>query len=367
MRLWIAAGMLATTTAMTAQTQLNDYVPGLNTEGAVYFLPKTEINIIVQVEKTTTTPGDFRHYSKRYLKVADVPLEKTVTHRVNAISMYTTGTADKSKAYSVKFHAKSSATNMELADDGVLLAINANKETVQTPARFQPAPKPKKVNPRQFLTQEILSTGSTAKMAELIAKEIYDIRESVKELTRGEADYMPKDGEQLRLMLAKLDEQDKALTGMFCGTTEKDTVEYLLTICPDKEIDRQVLFRLSQQMGMVDADDLSGAPFYISVKDLHTLPPVQVDSTATKKKKSFICKKSKDYESGIFVNVAGKVLVTIAQGNNELLTQEINTAQFGHTELLGAELFNKKYITRLVLNPITGAVDKFESETVEKK
>ncbi len=92
-----------------------------------------------------------------------------------------------------------------------------------------------------------------------------------------------------------------------------------------------------------------------------------MDSTATKKKKkSFISKKSKDYESGIFVNVAGKALVTISQGNNELLTQQINTAQFGRTELLGSELFNRKYLTRLVLNPITGAIEKFESTPVEK-
>ena len=36
----------------------------------------------------------------------------------------------------------------------------------------------KKANPREFLTEEILMASSTAKMAELVAKEIYNIRES---------------------------------------------------------------------------------------------------------------------------------------------------------------------------------------------
>ena len=46
---------------------------------------------------------------------------------------------------------------------------------------MQPATtQKKKINPRDFLTEEILMAGSTAKMAELVAKEIYNIRESKK-------------------------------------------------------------------------------------------------------------------------------------------------------------------------------------------
>ncbi len=350
------AALLMMGGAAQAQTQLTNYVPGITAEGAVYFLPKTELHFVVQIEKTTQAPGDFRNYAKRYLRRSDAIMETAVSHKVNAIRMYTTGTADTKKGYAVKFNNKSTATNMQLADDGVLLAINDEGEEQERPTLFKPAPKPKKVNPRDFLNQEILAAGSTAKMAELVAKEIYTIRESVNELTRGEADYMPKDGEQLRLMLARLDEQDKALTAMFCGTVEIDTVEIELTLCPEEELDRHVLFRLSQQLGLVDADDLSGEPFYVSVKDQHSLPPVQEDPKA----------KKKNYESGIYVNVPGKALVTVKRGNEQLLQQEINTTQFGHTELLGGELFHKKYVTHLILNPVTGAVDKFESVPAEK-
>ncbi len=354
----MAAALLAISANAAAQTQLTPYQPGTTAEGTVYFLPKTEVRVVIQLEKTTATPGDFYKYASRYLRLNDVIKENTVTYKLNTIRLYTAGTPDKSKAYAVKVNAKSTATNMELSDEGVLLAINDETRQQTEPALFLPAPKPKTTNPRNFLGQEILAAGSTAKMAELTAKEIYDIRESVNELTRGEADYMPKDGEQLRLMLAKLAEQDAALTGMFCGTTTKDTIEHCITICPDKEINGEILFRLSKHLGLVDADDLSGAPYYISIKDMKSLPEIVEDPKAAKKKKK--------YESGIFVNVPGKVLVTISDSTQPLLSQEINTAQFGRTELLGAELFNRKYITHLTLNPITGAVDKFESEEVGK-
>lgn len=78
---------------------------------------------------------------------------------------------------------------------------------------MQPATtQKKKINPRDFLTEEILMAGSTAKMAELVAKEIYNIRESKNALVRGQADNMPKDGEQLKIMLANLEEQEAAMT-----------------------------------------------------------------------------------------------------------------------------------------------------------
>ena len=38
---------------LTAQTLTAPYQPGVTSEGAVYFLPKTAIRITVQIEKTT--------------------------------------------------------------------------------------------------------------------------------------------------------------------------------------------------------------------------------------------------------------------------------------------------------------------------
>jgi hypothetical protein len=37
-------------------------------------------------------------------------------------------------------------------------------------------------------------------------------------------------------------------------------------------------------------------------------------------------------------------------------------AQFGRTELLSADLFDKRYTTHLWLNPVTGAIDRLDAE-----
>ena len=134
---------------------------------------------------------------------------------------------------------------------------------------MQPATtQKKKINPRDFLTEEILMAGSTAKMAELVAKEIYNIRESKNALVRGQADNMPKDGEQLKIMLANLEEQEAAMTEMFSGTLNKDEKIFNIRLTPDKEMDNEVAFRFSKKLGIVANNDLAGAPVYITLKNL---------------------------------------------------------------------------------------------------
>ena len=349
--------MLLLCAGAQAQTEISDYRPGVTPEGAVYFLPKTVLRFVVQVEKTTYTPGDFCKYAGRYLRLDNVSDEPATRYRVTSIKMDTYGEADKTKAFAVKFNAKSAASNVALADDGTLLAVNAEPRRLQAPAAFRPAPKPKRPNPRSFLSEEVLAAGSVAKMAELTAQEIYDIRDSKNYLNRGEADYMPKDGEQLRIMLANLDRQDRALTQLFTGTTVKDTAEYVLTVCPQPGMEKQVLFRLSQKLGLVDADDLSGEPYYISVTDEKNLPAAAPEAEGGKKKK--------DKEDGIYVNIPGKISVTIYKGSAVLDSFDASAAQYGYTELLSGELFNKRYTTHLTLNPATGAIDKLDAEQPE--
>ena len=335
-----------------AQTASSYYMPGVTTEGAVYFLPKTAITVTVQVEKTTYTPGDFCKYAERYLRIKDVSPEPSVSYRITSIRQEAMALADTTKRYAVKFDAKTSATNVRLSDDGILLAINAEPKKLPMSQPFVPTPRPAAVNPRQYMSEEILAAGSTAKMAELTAQDIYEIRESRNLLVRGQADNMPKDGEQLRLMLSQLDQQDRSMTSLFTGVITQDTTEYTLTVIPDKEIPREVLFRFSQKLGLVDKDDLSGTPYYITIEDLKSVPPPEPMDPKKKGKQV----------AGIYVNVPGKMHSTISDAQKAVLTTDFPAGQFGNTELLSGALFNKRYTTRLWLDPLSGAVEKLEAE-----
>jgi hypothetical protein len=317
-------------------------------------LPKTAVRLKVLVEKTNYQPGDFARFAQRYLRLNGVSLEPATSYRVVSVIPEAVGVPDTSKVYSVKFNVKTAASNVALSDDGLLLAINAEPRKVESSQPFQPAKKPAKLNPRQFMSEEILSAGSTAKMAELTAREIYDLRENRNLLIKGQADFMPSDGAQLQLMLNQIDVQDRALSQLFQGTTERDTTEHFITLEPSGAVDRKVAFRLSQRMGLVDDDDLSGAPYYISIENISTLPAIDEEAVAKAKKKQV--------QTGIYVNVPGKMRVSVYKDNNCLVAKEMPAPQFGYVELLSGELFNKHYTTHLWLNPVSGAVDKLEAE-----
>lgn len=343
---------LLTLTSINSQTASSFYQPGVTTEGAVYFLPKTAIKITVQIEKTSYTPGDFSKYAERYLRIENVSLTPSVSYRITSIRQEAVAVADTTKRYAVEFNAKTSATNVNLSDDGILLSINAEPKKTATTKPFIATPRPASINPRQYMSEEILAAGSTAKMAELTAQDIYEIRESRNLLVRGQADNMPKDGEQLRLMLNQLDLQNQSLTSLFTGVTVNDTTEQVFTIIPDKEINHDVLFRFSSKSGLVDKDDLSGTPYYINVEDLKTVPsPEPVDP-----------KKKLKQVPGIYVNVPGKMRATISNMKESILSTEFLAGQFGNVELLSDALFNKRYTTHLWLHPLSGAIDKLEAE-----
>lgn len=341
------------------QTAISQYRPGVTTDGVVYLLPKTVLRVTLRIEKTTYTPGDFSGYAARYLRRYDVGQEAAVSHRLLSAKVSAVGQADKSRAFSVKYNAKSAAANVTLADDGRLLAINCTPAAQPEAKPFSPAPRKKGRNPREFLSQEILAAGSISKMAQLTAAEIYDIRDSKNQLTRGEADFMPKDGAQLRLMLQQLEAQDAGLSSMFLGQTQTDTIEQTVDYCPTEEVTNAVLFRLSDAAGVVDNDDLSGAPYYISIANQHTLPdPEELDPKAKAK-----YEKSRQQDDGIWVCVPEKVRATITDGRKPLATVDVQTAQFGHVELLAGGLFNKHFTTELLLSPVTGAVMRLAGAT----
>lgn len=328
---------------------------GMAQEETKYYLPRTAVKLKLLIEKTTYTPGEFNQYAERFLKM-ERGGETVCTYRIMNVKVSTEGVADPDKEYIAKTDPKRNIQSVNLADDGVLLSINTEPRKAEKPAPFIPAPKAAPLNAHEFMSQEILSAGSKAKMAELTAQEIYDIRESKIMLAKGQADYMPKDGEQLRIMLRQLNAQEAALLQMFEGTTVCDTLEHVITLLPKEETNHMLLFRFSKHFGMTDIDDFSGEPYYLTIEDLHTTPTIQVAAEPGKKDKN---------GDAIYVNLPGKIRITLSHQDQPLVSQELFAAQFGRVEMLDGNLFSKKLETSIVLNPATGNLESIKTEVLK--
>lgn len=336
-----------------AQTDVAPYTPGITENGITYFLPRTAFHLTVTAKKVTYMPGEFCKYAEQRLRLKDVTMRPYETWEITSMKIVPYGVADSARAYTIKMNAKSSAPLVGMAPDGRLLSVNAEAPALpkleETSSFVQETTRK---NASDYKTQDILLAGSTAKMAELAAEEIFDIRENRSLLAKGQADFMPKDGEQLRLMLASLDDQEEGLLQLFKGYTTTEVHTYAFNYVPEGEVKGDLIFRFSKHVGFVDADDLSGAPVVIQVKDLKSLPPIILDE----KKKD---KKDKEVKDLRYI-VPGRAEVKLLWDNQVVSTFEVPMAQFGRVEHLGGDLFNKNFATHVLLSPENGGLVKID-------
>lgn len=328
--------------------------------GVQYVLPKTYLDIQLTEKKTVFTPGELCQYAERYLKLTDVPTEASTRWTFKSAKMILNSRPDSSKVFFVPMSEKITAPLMELTSDGVVKSINMSLQPAVTTSDNVTAAQvvvkeEKGIDPHSLLSEEILMAGSTAKMAELIAKEIYNIRDSRSSLIKGEADNLPKDGAQLKLMLDNLNAQEKALTSMFTGTYkyEEKTVTVPVEISEMKD---KVVFRFSDAFGLVDKDDLSGRPFLMTIQKVET-----TDLQAQNEDK-----KKKEENEGVAYNLPGRALIALADGNNQVASADFQATQFGSVGYLAPTLFNKKTTVSVRFDPMTGALLKIDRTDLGK-
>lgn len=337
----------------TAQTEVRAFQPGANVDGVSYYLPRTAVRVVLTAEKTTVTPGELARYAYRYMHIQDVPTQKSTTWKIKKVELQPYGVPDADKAYSIRLKGRTLAPLVSLTRDGLILGINTEVTEQQLPALpevEEPAAKP---NPQKYLSQDMLSAGSAAKLAELVAEEIYDIRDSRGSLLRGEADNTPKDGAQLQLMLDGIDQEDAALTGMFQGTTETRTEIYTLDVTPAEATDKLLLCRFSQKLGILDTDDMAGSPLYIRIS------PQNAAATDTANIQRDNARKEKTAQ-GVRYNIPVMTSLEVYDAHDSYAALDTPMSQFGTTEILSNTLFDKRTTTKVTFYQSTGGIKKIE-------
>ena len=314
-----------------------------NESGIVYYMPYTEICIDVEYEEISLTKGPFYQYSERYLGTKDIITENGVKYQIRSINLRTKTSADRSRSYVFNPGKK----HVSLTREGLLFAIGdelpkADKPTEKKKEKAAKIMGKNSEIENQFagLLEEQMLASSISKMAEGVAKQIYHIRESRINWLTGEVDHMPADGKSLEMILKQLDRQEKQLTSLFLGKETHKTLHKTICIDP-KEMTDEVVFRFSEIQGIVDADDLSGEPFYMTA----VVTKSTYNTEETKKKTA---------ESPIFYNLPGSIYLTLTDGTRCLMEKTFAVGQFGISVALPAATF--KGAETILFCPKSGAL-----------
>jgi len=317
-----------------------------NNYGVTYFLPKTVLVIEAEFSKIQKKAGPYAKYAEKYLGVSDAVIDDQIHYSLDKINVISKGIPNKEEGYLIEFKQKTTAPYVYLTKDGLLCTINAEYGEEDTFAGSVSKKKSSEVsalNPESALSEEYFRAGSVTKQAEVVAKQIYRIRESRTDILTGELENAPRDGEAMKIILEQLETQEKALTEMFTGitTVEKQYAEFELM--PETDIDKEIIFRFSKYLGVVEPDDLSGSPVYLNLKKQETPPPPETNSKKDKK--------------GLVYNLPGKASVAIFYGKTNLFEGNVQVTQFGITQTLATSIFeDKKAPIRIYFYPETGAI-----------
>ena len=355
MKKLLTAIVLTLSAPSMAQNILNTFFAGTS-EGVTYHLPDTEICVTVEACCVKQTPGEFYSYAERFLHMKDVISEAGNRWEITGMDCNGKGIPCKDKLCTIKLN--NTANNIRLNEKGILQAINATipEEPATAYKETRGTATDNKANASQYMTEEMLTATSTAKMAELTAKEIYAIRESKLAITRGQAENMPSDGAAISLLLQELDKQEMALTEMFTGRTDTVYHRFTFAIPPSEIYDttKAVLFRFSHKLGVVDKENLAGEPVYYNLRNMRTVEKPATDETAKKK--------TAKQAEGISYNIPGRAKVEIYTRTRTFVEKEIAIAQFGMTEILSKTLFNKNKEVKVLFDTATGGIISIEKD-----
>jgi len=319
----------------------------------IYSLPMTQLCIEVQMEKITQTPGIFYIYSERYLATKNVITEEKTTYSIKNITVYTQAIPDLQRTYSFVPSKNSPLKNITLNQQGILCGINVACQTMtdkKRPVVTSTIKEEKKSSYLLPLGEEYLLAGSTAKLAEGAAKQIYDIRDSQLNILTCDVDHLPADGASLNTLLRELNAREKELTELFIGKTTTESLSQVVYLTPAKTMKNEILFRFSTLKGVVPSDDLSGIPYYITISP--TTFPV---TPATKEKKQ----KTINKQQKLNTILPASTLVNIGDGKNIYFSQQFLIPQFGVVVPLPNEVLQNPK-TKIYIDPQTGRLLKVE-------
>lgn len=341
--------ILATVMGVSAQNAVQLVPEKFNDYALNYYLPYTTVEIEFVASKTSYKAGPYYQYARKYLGITDVITEDLDVWKLERATIVPRGIADTANRYQLTFKA-GQTPSIYVSEEFTILS--ANIEPGNYTADTFPAIEADIINEMDMnavLSEEILMSGSVARMAEMAAKQIYRIRESRMDILTGEAGNMPGDGESMKIIINELEKQEKALTALFTGTKNIQYTAKRVSFIPEDDLAHEVLIRFSDILGFVSADDLSGAPIYISV-NVTERGEYPLDNKGEIKKVP---------KGAIAYNIPGKAIISLHLNKQLITEREVGIAQLGVVYGLDpALLTSRKDPSFIIFTPHNGGIEQ---------
>ncbi|MBN1116341.1 MAG: DUF4831 family protein [Bacteroidales bacterium] len=342
----IIASLFSCTTTKVVTTNLHD-LASFEQSARIYSLPRTRLLVNVKAVKHTFYPGPYHQFAKKYLGIEGAKAFPSTFWEITDLRLYTLSEPDPERYYSVRSTNPDELQNkfMSLSENGLILSpadfksfqvFNSNElETVEENSYTDLSirsfmPDDQKKRPKNAIydsnyiripswEKQVIGKSLEEKAFEA-SKFIFKIRKRRFKLLSGQYDVFPEE-QALAISVRELNALENEYLSLFIGKEKTDTINSQYTFTPGSgpELQRNTLFRFSDDTGFNTSAENEGIPVILEIQDLQTnkiLNQLQIPYSTS-------------YSNVIFYRMPDRALVKILYGSHVLLESEVSVEQFG--------------------------------------
>ena len=269
------------------QTAKADFDP----DGMVsYALPMTSLGFDVEAVQEKFYAGPYAKFARKYLGV-EAREQDEQTYQLSSVAITPFMEADQSSRYVVTLSGKngSAAAFLQMTSQGLVAARDGSfgeasvwrfpartsgdfsdkgvgsNLTAEATTLYQGVKQESAYN-QVAVQQNMVVEKSLEKKAQEAAEMIFNLRKTRVQIITGDTD-ANYSGEAMSSALAELARLEKEYMTLFIGYSEFQTQKKHFDIVPlnNERMKVQVVFRLSDELGLLPADDLGGKPYFIDI------------------------------------------------------------------------------------------------------
>jgi hypothetical protein len=317
----------------------------------VYALPKTVIEISVEVISDKYIPGPYVRYAEEQLSIEGVSAREEMSYSIGKISMKPVVEADYEYMYSLPAGEKNTlnASFLSLSSEGLIFSLNDPEEVMvksssSTFKNYQLYPDRLPSSPlatqKEFIMERIKTDSGFVSIpfqqsivekkdifskAEEAAKFLFSLRQRRFELVTGDVDNAFS-GSSLKDALKEINRLEKEYLSLFLGKHFVKSRVYKFYVSPDKAIDTKSypVFHFSESEGALQEATRTSAPFVLNI-----IPSGKINYIEGVKTKARM--------ANIYYRIPETVTAQLFYGSKEVCSGRIQVYQMGKEFVLPSD------------------------------
>lgn len=260
-----------------------------------YSMPQTVLVFNVEAQREQFYAGPYAQYAQKYLGVK-AELHDRVSYTVTSVKMVPAVEADQSQRFSFVMNSQSHPLFLQLTSQGLVsgpagayTSDKGWKYPVGKGTGFSDKGIPANLTERtntlyeadnHAVRQRVIVEKTTEVKAKEVADKIFEIRENKYKILVGQTD-ATYSGEAMKATIDALSKLEQDYLTLFMGYSEYGSQTASFEVIPvARKNQTYIAFRLSDEEGLVPADNVSGKPFFLQLNVEEVSPAPVVDNKA---------------------------------------------------------------------------------------